>query len=359
MTMHVDIQGKSRLIYRRNEAARPLNLALQGAGTHGAFGWGVLDKLLEDGRVDVTGIAATSTGAINAVIYAYGVMRGGNNDARALLEKFWQSMSAKAAWLSALDRGPATMMLAPIEPLFCRWLEGMSQIFRPYDLNPVNTNPMRDLLRDLVDFEELHRFRTLQLSLTATNVRTGVARVFSNREISVDAVLAASCLPTVSQAVEIDGEYYWDGAYCGQSTIAPLVGRTECRDVLLAQISPTARRLPPRSAADIHTLINDMALHASIHREAAALAALTSIDDEWIKPEYRDRISSIRLHAISSTDFLSDLTLASRFDTSWKFVTRLRDMGRLAGELWLDANFDRIGICSTTDFSLPPRSISC
>src|ERR1051326_3850214 len=197
MTMHLNIEAEMQTDRRRNEPVRPLNLALQGSGTHGAFGWGILDKLLEDGRIEIGGIAAISTGAINAVLYAYGVMRGGTGHARALLEQFWHAVSEKVAWLSPLDRGPVNMVFAPMEPLLCRWLEGMGQIFSPYEFNPLNANPMRELLRGLVDFEDLHRFRTVQLSLMATNVRTGAARVFSNRDMSVDAVLAASCLPTV------------------------------------------------------------------------------------------------------------------------------------------------------------------
>ncbi len=359
MTMHVDIQRETRYLDRRNTPTRALNLALQGAGTHGAFGWGILDKLLEDGRIDIAGIAATSTGAINAVLYAYGTMRGGNDHARALLEQFWRATSEKAAWLSPIGRRPFAMMYAPMEPLLCLWLESLGQILGPYDLNPLNTNPMRDLLRELIDFEELHRFRTVQLSLTATNVRTGMPRVFSNRAIDVDAVLAAACLPTVSQSVEIDGEFYWDGAYCGQSTIAPLLATTTCRDVLLGQISPVGGRNVPRRATEIQARINDIALHTSVQREAAHLAALASIDDEWIKPEYRDKISRVRLHSIRSSDFLSDLTLSSRLDTNWQFLSRLRDMGRLAAELWLDANFERIGICSTVDFCPIEGSLPC
>jgi NTE family protein len=190
-------------------------------------------------------------------------------------------------------------------------------------------------------------------------VRTGASRAFSNRDISVDAVLAASCLPTVCQAVEVEGEFYWDGAYSDQSTIAPLLGRTACRDVLLGQISPIGTREVPRRAADIQSRINDIALHSSARREAAALAAIASIDDEWIKPEYRDRISLVRLHGIRSADFLSDLTLASRFDTSWRFLSRMRDMGRLATELWLDANFEQIGVSSTIHLHSIQGSLPC
>lgn len=344
MNMHADFSARTSRVRRRNGATRPLHLALQGAGAHGAFGWGILDKLLEDGRVDITGITATSAGAINAVVYAYGYLTGGKERARALLETFWRAASEGV--LSSLTRAPLASMFC--DAVAVRWLETVTQVLSPYDFNPLNLNPLRATLESLVDFAELHRSRRTAIVLSATHVKSGRSRIFTNRKITVEAVLASACQPQLSQAVEIEGEYYWDGVYSGLPPLAPLLANSASRDLLIGQISPVERRELPRGARDIQARISEIAIHNSILREARAMAELGRlIDEDWIMPEHRNKLARINVHAIRSGEIMSDISTASKFDTSWRNLTRLRDMGRLAAELWLETNFEQIGVCST------------
>ncbi|MEI9887097.1 MAG: patatin-like phospholipase family protein [Rhizomicrobium sp.] len=352
MNVQADIAASSRRLQRHNLPRRALNLALQGSGSHGAFGWGILDKFLEDGRVEIDGISATSSGALNAAVYAYGNMKGGKEGARAALETFWRKVSEKSGWAGPLAKTPLGLMFAAAEPLSHHWFEGLIQALSPYEFNPLNINPLRGVLESVVDFTELHRCKATELSVCATHVRSGRARVFSNRQITADAVLASACLPTLAQAVEIDGEAHWDGVYSGYPALGALVANAPSRDILIGQISPIERRELPRRAPDIQARMTEISLHNSLLREARALAAVTQlIDDDWIRPEHRNKLARVHIHAIRSDEVLSDLSLSSKFDSSWRFLTRLRDRGRLAAELWLDAHFDRIGLRSTIDFT--------
>lgn len=350
MNMHTDIAAGTRRTRRRNGPVRSLNLALQGAGAHGAFGWGILDKLLEDGRIDIDGITATSAGAMNAVVYAYGHMQGGKEGAREQLESFWRKVSDRAAWTNPMRRTPMDAMFPMSEPMAWRWFENMIRVMSPYEFNPLNLNPMRGILESVVDFGLLSRCWTTQLAVCATHVKSGRGRIFTTREITADAVLASACMPSLSQAVTIDGEQYWDGVYSGYPALGALIANTSTRDVLIAQIDPIERRDVPRRAPDIQSRIGEIALHSSLLREARALAAITQlIDDDWIKLEHKNKLSRVHVHAIRSDEIVSDLTIASTFETGWKFLTQLRDAGRLAAELWLDTHFDKIGVRSTID----------
>jgi len=350
MTMHTDIASDAKRVQRRNGPTRSLNLALQGVGAHGAFGWGILDKLLEDGRIDIDGIAATSAGAMNAVVYTYGHMKGGKEGARALLETFWHKASDKAAWLNPLQRTPLDAMFDMREPLAWRWFEQLTQVMSPYEFNPLNVNPLRGVLESVIDFGLLRRCRTTQLGICATHVKSGRGRIFTTREITPDAVLASACQPSLSHAVTIDGEQYWDGVFSGYPALGALIANTSSHDVLIGQISPIERRDVPRRAPDIQGRITEIALHSSLLREARALAAITQlVDDDWIRLEHKNKLRRVHVHAIRSDEIVSDLTIASSFETGWKSLTRLRDAGRLATELWLEAHFDKISVRSTID----------
>jgi NTE family protein len=350
MNMHVDMTANARSIQRRNTTVRALNLALQGAGAHGAFGWGILDKLLEDSRVDIDGLLATGAGAMNAVVYAYGDMKGGREQARVLLETFWRKASENGAWGNSVRRTPFERIFDTAESMSWRWFEGITQVLSPYEFNPFNLNPMRDILETVIDFDEFYRRKTTRVAICATHVRSGKPRTFSGNQITVDAVLASACMPTLSQAVEIDGEHYWDGVYSGYPELTPLLAKGATRDILIGQISPVERCNIPRRAPEIQNRISEITLHASLLREIRAIAAVTQmIDDDWIKPEHRAKLLPIHVHAIHSGATMSDMSLASKFDTSWRALTKLRDKGRQAAELWLETNFDKIGVRSTID----------
>lgn len=314
MNMHVT--DTMRPATRRNGGALTINLALQGAGSHGAFSWGVLDKLIEDGRVEIAGIAASGTGAFNAALYTLGRHKGGADGTRALLENFWRRTSEKWAILHPLRYAPAAAMLG--EAPSWRWLESMTRVFSPYEFNPLNLDPARAVLESLVDFDELYRARDVRLAIAATHVRSGQRRIFGNREITAKTLAAAACEPQLSHAAELDGEYYWDGTYGIGPMLAPLVHKSSARDLLLCRISPIARRDVPRTAAEIYARTCEIAVHAALLAEAQALPP------------------PVRAHAISSDDVTSDLSLESRFDMSWHTLRRLRDLGREATELWLE-----------------------
>jgi NTE family protein len=351
MTLHVELQ--SPRAQRRNGVPRPLNLALLGSGAHGAFGWGVLDKFAQDGRVDIAGLAATGAGAMNAVVFAQGLRTGGIEGARAALESFWRKVSASGAWTNPLQRTALDHLFGIAEPWPWRWFDTVAQSLSPYDVNPLNLSPMRGILDAAVDFETLRRQGpTIPLAITATDIRTARARAFSGRQITVDAVLAAACQPNLSHAVEIEGEHYWDGTYSGGPLLGPLIANSAARDVLVAGIGAGERRKLPRSAAEIQARANEIVIEATLLREARALAAVTQlIDDDWIRPEHKNKLARIHVHAIPTAATLSGAGLAAKCDTSWRTLTSLRDAGRLAAELWLETHFDRIGIASTIDLN--------
>ena len=328
---------------------KPLNLALQGGGAHGAFTWGVLDALLEDGRVAVTGISGTSAGAMNATVLAYGLAAGGRDKAREVLARFWQGV-AKAARHSPLkptplDRAmsPGNMDLSPAWLLF----DNMSRVLSPYLFNPLNVDPLRELLEQVVDFDKLRACTALNLFLSATNVKTGKIKVFENNELSADAALASACLPFLHQAVEIDGEFYWDGGYMGNPPIFPLIYGTDCRDVLLIQINPIARDEVPRTAQAIYDRINELSFNSSLMREMRAIHFVGRL----IKENRLDpgRYKQMLIHVVHPDEAMQDLGVSSKLNAEWEFLQFLHDRGRQAANGWLEASFDKIGRESSID----------
>jgi NTE family protein len=330
-----------------------LNLALQGGGAHGAFGWGVLDMLLEDGRIDIDGLSATSAGAMNAVVYAYGKMKGGKAHARECLETFWRKISRAGDSASPYQKTPLDWWLQGFgikEPMSYRLFETMTRTFSPYQFNPLNLNPLRDVLTSVVDFDELKACRCTRIRLCATNVKTGKPQIFTNEMMSPEIVQASACLPMLFQAVEVDGQHYWDGGYVGNPAIYPLIYDAEAQDILIVHINPIVRAEVPRGPTEIFNRINEISFNSSLIREMRAIAFATKlIDEDWIRPEYRDRLKRIFIHAIRSDDVMAEFSVASKFDTSWPFLTRLRDLGRAAASAWLDAHVDDLGRRSTVD----------
>jgi NTE family protein len=335
----------------RNVPPRPIALALQGSGTHGAFSWGVLDRLLEDGRLDIRAISATGGAAMNAVIYACCFTEGGHDHVRARLEKFWRTLSRICAPFNPIRKTPidAMMSLAGVKtPLSHRWFDGITQILGPNELNPLNYNPFSAALESAVDLEIAARHDAPRIALGATNVRTGRRRTFTNRDCTLDAVLASACVPTLFHAVEIDGEKYWDGGHSGGPSILPLLCNSGTRDVLLARIQPVETRDVPQTAAGIRDRIGEIALEASLSQELQLMAfAAKLVEQDWVRPEHRSKLGRVRLHAIHSGDVMSDLTVALNLETDWRSLQALRDHGRHAAELWLETHFDHIGVRST------------
>ena len=346
---------KKRQAARRSRAAagpieKAVNLALQGGGAHGAFAWGVLDRLLGDDRITIDGISATSAGAMNAVMVAYGWTIGGRNGARHALDAFWQRIgSASAAgwlessWVDRMMRNDS-LVFSPVFVVF----DFITRLFSPYEFNPLNVNPLRDILLASVDFEVLRTAECpVKLFLSATNVRSGKIRVFERREVSVDHVMASACLPLIFQAVEIEGEHYWDGGYMGNPAIFPLIYNCDSRDVVVVHINPLYRGKLPRTAAEILNRINEISFNASLMREMRAIRFVTELIDEKLIVD--GSLRRMLIHSISAGEEMASLGAASKLNTDIRFLVRLRDTGRRHAEAWLAANFDLLGRESTID----------
>jgi NTE family protein len=333
-------------------AGKTINLALQGGGAHGAFAWGVLDALLEDGRLDIEGISATSAGAMNATVLASGFARGGREGAREALAAFWQRIATAATASplqpSLLDRMAGSYRL-DFNPAF-QTFDLLSRLFSPYQFNPLNFNPLRAVLEQSVDFERVRAGSPIKLFLSATNVRSGKVRMFRNAEITPDAVMASACLPLLFQAVEIDGEAYWDGGYMGNPAIFPLIYECTSSDVVVVHINPIARPEVPRTAADILNRIDEISFNSSLMREMRAIAFVTRLIDQGSVKE--GSMKRMLIHSIAAEDFMQRLSVNSKLNADWDFLTHLRDAGRAKAREWLASNFEHLARQSTTDLDI-------
>lgn len=324
-----------------------VDFALQGGGAHGAFTWGVLDRLLEEPWLRIDGISGTSAGAMNAAVLVDGYADNGADGARAALENFWRRVS-RAASLSPLQRTPLDVLLGrwtlDHSPVFIA-MDLMARLFSPYDLGPRGANPLRDILVERIDFDRLAR-ASIKLFITATNVRTGRGRVFRNGEITPDVLLASACLPTLFQAIEIGGDSYWDGGYSGNPTITPLVRECESSDTILVQINPVERPGSPRTARDILNRLNEVSFNAVLLKELRMIALLRQV----AQPDNSENAkwANMRIHRIFS-DMMVQLGYSSKLNAEWEFLCMLRDEGRRAGDEFLSAHGDDLGRHSTLD----------
>jgi NTE family protein len=335
-------------VARRGTRAPVLvDLALQGGGSHGAFTWGVLDRLLEEPWLTIDAISGTSAGAMNAAVLVDGHAAGGAEGARKALERFW-SRVGQAATFSPFQRGPMDVLLGrwslDHSPVYVG-LDMMARVFSPYDLNPAGSNPLHDILAREVDFDRL-RQAPIKLFVTATKVASGQGRVFRNADVSPEALLASACLPTLYQAVEIDGEAYWDGGYSGNPTITPLVRESRAQDTILVQINPVERKETPRSARDILNRLNEVSFNAVLIKELRMIAILRRAADAG---DREGRLwAGMRIHRIAS-DLLAHLGASSKLNAEWAFLTMLRDEGRRAASAFLEAHGAEIGERSSLD----------
>jgi NTE family protein len=324
-----------------------VDLALQGGGAHGAFTWGVLDRLIEEPWLKIEGISGTSAGAMNAAVMASGLEHGGVDGAKAALETFWKAVS-DASRFSPMQRAPMAVLTGQWtlenSPVYMA-SELMTRMFSPYDLNPLNAHPLRGILAETVDFECLAA-SPIGLFITATNVRTGTGRVFRNAEITPDVLLASACLPTMFQAVEIDGEHYWDGGYVGNPTITPLVRECKSQDTILVQINPIRREELPKTARDIMNRLNEVAFNSPLVKELRMIALLKRVAD----PGHGEgaQWAGMRLHRIAS-DRVTEVDSTSKLITEWRFLSGLRDEGRRVAGLFLDEHAADLGKRSTLD----------
>ena len=323
--------------------AKPVNLALQGGGAHGAFTWGVLDRILEDGRLAIAGISGTSAGAMNAVAVADGYTRDGPEGARAALDGFWRSMS-EGARSSPLKRTPFDVLTGywglDRNPVYYA-ADALTRAASPYQLNPANMNPLRDLLEETVDFERVRHCTAFKLYISATNVETGKVRVFPREHLTADMVMASTCLPTLFQAVEIDGVPYWDGGYMGNPALFPFYGTTGSDDVVVVQINPVERKGVPRSPQDIQDRMSEINFNSSLLNELRAIDFVDRLirQGKLSTEHYRQ----VRVHIIENQAEMKPLGASSKLNTEWAFLTKLRDMGRETADRWLDDTVPDIG----------------
>jgi len=331
-------------------AQRPtilVDFALQGGGAHGAFTWGVLDRLLEEPWLHIDGISGTSAGAMNAAVLIDGHAAGGGAGAREALERFWRRVS-EAATLSPLRRGPIDVLLGrwtlDFSPAFVT-MDLMSRVFSPYFFGPLATNPLQQILSDLIDFERLAR-APIKLFVTATNVHTGRGRVFRNAEITPQVLLASACLPQLFQAIEIDGEPYWDGGYSGNPTITPLIRECASQDTIFIPINPVERPGTPRTAREILDRVNEVAFNAVTLKELKMIALLRQVAD----PGNTEGAAwaGMRIHMVPNAIML-ELGYSSKLNAEWAFLRMLRDEGRRAAESFLLAHQDDLGKRSSVD----------
>ncbi|HEY6655928.1 MAG TPA: patatin-like phospholipase family protein [Methyloceanibacter sp.] len=332
---------------KRDSAPLLVDLALQGGGAHGAFTWGVLDRLMEEPGLQIEGISGTSAGAMNAAVLISGQAAGGADGAKAALEQFWKRVS-DAALLSPFRRTPLDVMLGrwtlDTSPIFVT-LDLMARIFSPYDLNPHGANPLRDILADCIDFWRVAKSQ-VKLFVTATNVHTGRGHIFRNAELTPEVLLASACLPTLFQAIEIDGEAYWDGGYAGNPTLTPLIQECSSSDTILVQVNPIERPGTPRSARDIINRVNEVSFNATLLKELRMMAVLRQVADPGNSEGAR--WAKMRIHRISSAT-MTELGYSSKLNAEWDFFVMLRNEGRRSAEAFLAAHGGDLGARSTLD----------
>jgi NTE family protein len=334
---------------------KKINLALQGGGAHGAFTWGVLDSLLADPRIEIEGISGASAGAINAVMLADGLARGGPQEARKRLADLWRAVSTNGD-LSEIERTVTDRLLSfmPFEGSPAQaWFDALSRFWSPYDFNPLNINPLKDIVERFVDFDALRSSGSRQLFVSATNVFTGRLRIFPREKITAEVVMASACLPMVFQAVEIDGVPYWDGGYMGNPAIFPFFRTTDTDDVVIVAINPLERNTTPRTQGEIMNRINEITFNSSLIDEYRAIAFVTRLIDQGRLPrgqgagEYR----RINVHRIALDSAFKELTADSKLDFDFAFFELLRNGGQRAGQDFLSRHFDDLGVRGTVDLA--------
>jgi len=330
-------------------APKPVNLALQGGGAHGAYTWGVLDRLLADDRIEIEAISGTSAGAMNAVAIAEGMLTDGREGARACLRRFWRAVS-DAARASPLRRTPIDVFMgnwnldsSPVYLMF----DLLGRVASPYEFNPLNLNPLRDLLDGLVDFDRVRACDRLKIFVSATNVETGRVQVFERHEITADMVMASACLPFLFQAVEIDGVPYWDGGYMGNPALFPFFDASRSDDVIVVQINPIFRQGAPKSAREILNRVNEITFNSSLLREFRAIDFVSRLLEEGKLS--REDYKQVLVHRISSEEHINPLGASSKMNAEWAFLEHLFGVGWRAADAWLAENFEHLGKRSTLD----------
>jgi NTE family protein len=325
-----------------------ISIALQGGGSHGAFTWGVLERLLEEENLVIDGFCGTSAGAINATLLAYGMHTGDRHTAKKLLRDFWTEVGRMSefsplqpSWLDNMfgKKGNLDYSFGFVSA------EMMTNFFSPYQINPFNLNPLKSILAKLINFDSLQKCEITKLFICATNVRRGRVKVFKTDEITIDAVMASCCVPQFNQAVNIDGEDYWDGGFMGNPPIFPLIDGTNCKDIMIVQINAINVPEVPTSVAKIQDRISELSFNSSLMLEMRKFAFIDKLLDEGV--DLGERFRKIYIHNINPEETLWELNLSSKLNTSSDFLNYLHGIGRKYANNWLKENQTSIGVRST------------
>lgn len=323
-----------------------INLALQGGGSHGAFTWGVLNRLTKETHLNIEGISGTSSGAVNAALFAYGLTNDKDNP-DVTMDDFWSEIGEL---FSSVFISSNNFMKFPVLNMFLN----MTQSFSPYMFNPSDMNPFRELLNKSIDFKKLRKTNHTKLFIAATNIKTSKLKVFKRDELTAEHILASACLPSIHHAITIDGETYWDGGFTGNPPLYPLIFNCESSDLLIVLLQPLIKETIPDTADKIRERIHDIAFHSNFMREMRAI----SFSKQFIKEHYvlkgalEKRLNDLRIHIISADDVLSDLEKKSKYDASPDLLNHLRDAGYQSADKWLKNNCGLIGKKSSTSLDM-------
>ncbi|HZQ01834.1 MAG TPA: patatin-like phospholipase family protein [Reyranella sp.] len=334
-----------------NEVRR-VNLALQGGGSHGAFTWGVLDALIEDGRIEFEAVSGTSAGAINAAIMLQGWARDGRDGARKALKDFWIELGTMSI-ASPIQRTPLDHLQGNWnldDSPAALWADLLQRTVPPGLRNPLNYDPLRDLLRKHFDAGAAHACEHIKTLVAATNVETGKVRIFERHELTLEALLASACLPNVHDAVVIEGVPYWDGGYRGNPPIWPFIYNCESTDVVMVEINPSFRPGIPRTNAEVADRLNEITFGGALISEMRAIAFVQALIEQGaITGQFGARLKKILVHSIADEASLASLGAVSKFNIEPAFLNHLFKLGRTAATGWLASTFDLLGVRSSID----------
>ena len=331
-----------------------INLALQGGGAHGAFTWGALEQLLLDGRVAFKTISGTSAGSMNAVVFAYGMLKGGPEKAIQMLEQFWRKISDSGRFGGFAASNSMDQFLGPMKMMASGAFAGfdvMSKYFSPYQLNPLGLNPLKDILLNMIDFEALRHSDAINLHISATDVLKSKLKIFTGAAVTVDAVLASACLPQLFQAVMIDGNYYWDGGFMGNPSLFPLTECDATKDIMIVQIDPIFRESVPRTPDSIADRLNEISFNSPLLVELRGLHLVNTLMRQGHLTEQQCGLRELHLHMVGDEKVMSALSLESKFNPDWNMLQQLREAGKAATKKWLEKHFDDVGHKSTLDIA--------
>ncbi len=328
---------------------KTVNLALQGGGAHGAFTWGALDRLLEENRLNIEGISGTSAGAMNAMMLKTGFVDGGREGAKAQLDRFWGSVRHRsainvnplAAWVSLFSNDAAKIADTVFASPLYQAQDAFGRAFSPYDWNPLNINPLRGLLAEMIDFDAVCRHCRPHLFISATNVRTGRIKVFHDKDLKIEVVLASSALPNLFQAVEVDGEHYWDGGFMGNPALYPLFNETETADTVIIHVNPVERADVPTTAAAIQNRVNEISFNSSLLRELRNVEFVTRLMTEGKLKPGEQRM--VHIHSIRDDVAMADLNVATKLSPAPELFDYLKEAGHSAADRFLKEHWGAIG----------------